>query len=298
MPQDDPLAFKWMKAAAERNHVSAQFNLAQMYLAGRGVALDVAAAKIWLQKAASRGNDDARKLLAEIPAQRRIEPGAPNSPQVSPQGASRAPAKPGASSQPGLANIPRNERAEMLEAAGRGQTDALKKLIASGASIAAKDDDGNTALVLAASAGKIDAVKMLLAARADVNAGNKLDERPLMFAAAGGYADIVENLLGQGADIAARNHDGDNALTLATRGCHEQVVRALIDHGADIRVALDHGTTPLMLAAAACPLNLMELLIAKGAQVDGVRRQGQDRIMVCGRLRKCRRAAGAAETQG
>src|SRR5215471_2369657 len=59
VPQDEPLAFKWMKAAAERNHVNAQFNLATMYLAGRGVAADISQATVWLKKAASRGHDEA-----------------------------------------------------------------------------------------------------------------------------------------------------------------------------------------------------------------------------------------------
>jgi len=62
-PQDDLLAFKWMKAAADKNHANAQFNLAKMYLAGRGAALDVGAAKSGLQKAASQGYDEAAKLL-------------------------------------------------------------------------------------------------------------------------------------------------------------------------------------------------------------------------------------------
>ena len=41
VPQDDALAFEWMKAAAEQGHVRAQFNLGSMYLTGRGVARDL-----------------------------------------------------------------------------------------------------------------------------------------------------------------------------------------------------------------------------------------------------------------
>src|SRR5215510_13474653 len=56
VPQDELLAFKWMKAAAEQNHRSAQFNVANMYLAGRGVASDMGLATVWLKKAASHGH--------------------------------------------------------------------------------------------------------------------------------------------------------------------------------------------------------------------------------------------------
>ena len=214
--QDDMLAFKWMKAAAERNHTNAQFNLAKMYLAGRGVTADAAVAKVWLQKAASRGNDDAAKLLAEGPARHQTEPAAPDSTQPLVPEPSRAPQKAGVSSQSGPAKDPRNQRTELLEAAQRGQTDALKKLMLAGASVSDRDDDGNTALSLAASAGRIDAVNALLSARADVNAENRAGDRPLMSAAARGHVDIVKGLLGQGADVAARNHAGDSALTLKT----------------------------------------------------------------------------------
>ena len=127
--QDDMLAFTWMKAAAERNHTSAQFNLAKMYLAGRGATADAAVAKVWLQKAASHGNDEAAKLLSEAPAQHRFEPAAPDSTQPPSLEPSRAPQRAGGSSRSGPAKDPRNQRAELLEAAQRGQTDVLKKLI-------------------------------------------------------------------------------------------------------------------------------------------------------------------------
>ncbi|MBO0758648.1 MAG: sel1 repeat family protein, partial [Bradyrhizobiaceae bacterium] len=73
VPHDDGLAFKFMKSAAEQNHVAAQFNLGMMYLMGRGAAVNTAAAKIWLQKAASHGYDEAAKVL--VPASTRLTTG-------------------------------------------------------------------------------------------------------------------------------------------------------------------------------------------------------------------------------
>ncbi len=149
VPQDDGLAFKWMKAAAEQNHARAQFNLGMMYLTGRGAPPDAGAAKIWLQKAASQGYDGAAKLVAEI----------------SKRGAADAKAAPAdarpirlaeleASFLRALAAASRNETPEIVDAAWRGQTDVITKLISSGADISARDSDGNTALMRAASAGK------------------------------------------------------------------------------------------------------------------------------------------------
>src|SRR5882672_2972795 len=221
-PQDDLLAFKWMKAAADKNHANAQFNLAKMYLAGRGAALDVGAAKVWLQKAASQGYDEAAKLLVEIATRRAVEQTASEPPPA--HEAPRRPTKIETSLPRGQAMTPRSAAAEILDAAGRGQIDALKRLISSGADISATDEDGNTALSRAAAAGKIDAVSTLLSARVDVNAENHMGERPLMLAAAGGHSDIVDGLLRRGADLTATTRGGDTALALATRGCHQQVV--------------------------------------------------------------------------
>src|SRR5262245_29094609 len=249
VPHDDPLAFKWMKAAAEHNHARAQFNLGMMYLAGHGTALDVSAAKVWLQRAASRGYDDAAKLLLDISQRRTAEPRA-NATPAPVHATPRSPEKIATSL--------------MLDAAWRGQTDAIKRLISSGADISARDDDGNTALLRAASAGKTQSVNTLLSAGAPVNEENHMGEQPLMLAAAGGYVDIVGSLLRRGADLAARTRRGETALTLAIRRCHQQVAKLLIDHRADVRAVLDHSMTLLMVAAAACPSDLVELLIAKG----------------------------------
>ena len=36
--QDDKQAFTWMRSAAEKGHLKAQYNVGKMYLAGRGTA--------------------------------------------------------------------------------------------------------------------------------------------------------------------------------------------------------------------------------------------------------------------
>jgi hypothetical protein len=186
VPQDDASAFKWMKAA-EQNHAAAQFNLARMYLAGHGVTADAAAAKAWMQKAAAQRHDEAARALAtNTPAARelwdvprRLAEARANAQPATASGAAQGPAKVG-TLPPGLATASRNAVPVLADAAWRGQTDAVKLLISAGADIAARDEDGNTALALAASAGRLDAVNALLSARAEVDAENRAGERPLM----------------------------------------------------------------------------------------------------------------------
>ena len=49
--------------AANQGNMSAQYNLGQLYEAGLGVDKNIETAKIWYQKAADQGYDDARKRL-------------------------------------------------------------------------------------------------------------------------------------------------------------------------------------------------------------------------------------------
>ena len=171
VPQDDALAFRWMKAAAEKGHQKAQFNLGRMLLTGRGAALDVGQGRVWLQKAAVQGHEEATKLLAEIPSQvpaasRQARPEAKTGKQVGNERSSIA-------AQHNLEEARRNGRSAVLDAAWRGQVDAVRQLIANSAVIKARDEDGNTPLALAAAAGKVAVVEVLIEARAEINTSNQ-----------------------------------------------------------------------------------------------------------------------------
>jgi TPR repeat protein len=146
---DETLAFKWMKAAAERGHVKAQFDLGSMYLAGRGVGRDIDQARIWLLKARAQGYPDASLLLSDLAAR------PPKDAQASLPAASAAKDRPNGRSQitapaPAMPTaVAENGRLLILDAALRGQADALRQLITSGADVASRDDAGNTAVALA-----------------------------------------------------------------------------------------------------------------------------------------------------
>src|SRR5215475_13945609 len=119
LPQDDGLAFKWMKASADQGHKKAQFNLANMYLAGRGVERDVNHARTLLSKAAAQGHDEAAKLLATIAAQRPTAPPGPNSTATASKetpGSQSVPKRSAVATQPAT----RNGRPALLDAAWRG----------------------------------------------------------------------------------------------------------------------------------------------------------------------------------
>ena len=98
----------------------------------------------------------------------------------------------------------------LYSVAEKGDVEAVKMLLGSGADVAAKDEGGWTALHFAAEGGHTDAVALLLERMqgADVAATDDLfGQTALHLAAEGGHRDVVALLLGrmQGADVAAKD---------------------------------------------------------------------------------------------
>jgi hypothetical protein len=93
-----------------------------------------------------------------------------------------------------------SELTPLMEAAENGQTDAVKRLIATGVNVNAKSKEGGlTALMCAAFKGHPDIVSILIANKADVNALTN-DGKPVLFFAVGGKnSNIIDTLVKHGA---------------------------------------------------------------------------------------------------
>ncbi len=66
VPKDEALAARWFGLAAQQGYRPAQYALARMYLKGRGVPRDVPRAVAWLRPAAEKGYTPAQLLLSRI----------------------------------------------------------------------------------------------------------------------------------------------------------------------------------------------------------------------------------------
>jgi uncharacterized protein len=92
---------------------------------------------------------------------------------------------------------------------------------------------GGYDLVYAAYYGDLSEVKRLLAAGAEVNAKDKNGITPLMAASLAGHREVVEFLLAKGAEVNAQDKSGKTALMFATRMNHPEVRELLIKTGAN-----------------------------------------------------------------
>ena len=84
----------------------------------------------------------------------------------------------------------------------------------------------------AAHQGIIEAVKKHIASGTDVNAKNSGGWTPLHIAAYEGHKEIAELLIAEGADVNAKDDDGDTPLDYAHRRVYTEVADLLRKHGA------------------------------------------------------------------
>lgn len=186
-------------------------------------------------------------------------------------------------------------RHRLHDAAAYGKLERVKRLLAGGADVNAKDDDGLTPLHWAAEThciledllrdpretvhctvhcsalvGHVDVAHVLLENGADVNAKHKDGGNPLHWAAMRGCGDVAQVLLENGADINAKNDDGLTPLHLAADCDKADVARVLLKNGADVNVKNKDGNTPLHFAAESYPsgADVAALLLKNDADVN------------------------------
>jgi ankyrin repeat protein len=137
---------------------------------------------------------------------------------------------------------------QLINACVEGGLQEVKELLDNGANINAKDEYGNTALILAAHKGHTEIVKLLMDSGADVNAKNIFSNTPLMVASWRGHPEVVKLFLGKGADMEAKNIFGNTPLIFTLRHGHLDIVELLVSKGADIEARDNQGRTAISYA--------------------------------------------------
>lgn len=137
---------------------------------------------------------------------------------------------------------------DLRDAALRGDSAVIARLIAAGADPEARDDRGRTALLIATDGNRIAAARVLMSAGADVNAQDDVLDSPYLLAGARGYVEILRLALDNGADVRSLNRFGGTALIPACERGHVEAVRILIAAGVDVDHVNNLGWTGLLEA--------------------------------------------------
>ncbi|KAM3422605.1 hypothetical protein BST61_g94 [Cercospora zeina] len=131
-----------------------------------------------------------------------------------------------------------------------------------------------TGLMNAAFRGYTSIVKKLLDAGADVNLTTNTGRAALTGAATHGCDATVEALLDSGSDIDSKDNQGRTALMAAAFEGHSGVIHILVERGADVHLVLHE----LQHSAGSC--DMMRYLISKGADPTEVDAFGRNLLHV------------------
>ena len=157
---------------------------------------------------------------------------------------------------------------QLVEAAKRNDTAAIRVLLAERVDVNIPEVDGTTALHWAVHHDDPDLVDQLLRAGARVSAQNRYGIEPLSIACLNGNAVIVDALLEAGADPDSSQPEGETALMTAARSGSLDVVELLIARGADVKAKETwRGQTATMWAAAEGHAAVVRLLASRGADI-------------------------------
>lgn len=198
-----------------------------------------------------------------------------------------------------------NPTAQLIAAAGQGDTRAVLILIGQGADLDGTDTKGRTALMAATHGNHPETVKALLDVGADVNLRDDRKDNPFLYAGAQGLMDILKLAIEAGADPTITNRYGGTALipaserghveivqTLLTQTDvnvnhvnnlgwtalmeaivlsdggprHQRIIQLLIDHGADVQIPDRDGITPLEHARKRRFTEIEHILLQAGAR--------------------------------
>jgi ankyrin repeat protein len=160
-----------------------------------------------------------------------------------------------------------SEPVPLIEAAKKGDHDAIKALISRKVDVNATEGDGSTALLWASHKDDLESVELLLRAKADVNVANDLGATPIWAAAMNGSLPVVTKLLAAGADPNKALLLGETPLMIAARAGNPQVVEALLAKRADPNAKGPRGQTALMWAVSQHHSAIVDALIKGGADM-------------------------------
>ena len=145
------------------------------------------------------------------------------------------------------------------------------------------DASGRTTLSWAAGKGDLDAVKKLLNCGADPNYADKYGLTPLHWCANAYNHDCVTLLLAANADVDKKDSFGRSALSIALRESGRDdpdLVEILLSNGADIESVDDYGSTPLHCAVSYNAANCLSLLLRRGVNINALNSDGQTALQL------------------
>lgn len=187
------------------------------------------------------------------------------------------------------------QEAEMLEAAGKGNTPRVQALLNEGVNVNMRGGDSQTPIMEATYGGHLDTIRLLLDHGADLSAKKRDGATALTLtankdilalfknissmvaAAAAGNNTILETFISKGTPINGLSETGESALHAACWNGRVETVKLLLERGADPQIKKADGASPVTLASGQKHEDIVTLLnaaIEKKAKEAATNRTG------------------------
>ncbi len=185
---------------------------------------------------------------------------------------------------PGFAPSALPQDQSLATAVSKGDTTALKALLAKGVAADTPTTHGLTPLMMACSRGRLDMTQLLLDKSADVNARmpDDIGDGPesggftaLFFAASKDRVEVMRLLLKRGARVDAKSSDGDTALGWAAAFNHPAAAELRVRNGAKPDVLTKDGISPLLMASSKGFDGVVKVLLKAGADPNQTDKFGE-----------------------
>ena len=162
---------------------------------------------------------------------------------------------------------------DLIEAAERGEAVVVRRLVAEGVRLNARDQRGRTALLAATQRNQIEVARFLIQEGSDVNAKDHIQDTPFLYAGAEGRTEILKFMLSADPDFASINRYGGTALIPAAHHGHVDTVKLLLTTKIDKDHVNTLGWTALMEAVILGDggpkhTEIVRLLVEAGANVN------------------------------
>lgn len=156
----------------------------------------------------------------------------------------------------------------LFDAAESGCAGLVQRFLAEGASVAARDRFGNTALLRAAHGGRNQVIELLLASGSDIHQQNLAGSTALLRAVMMNRRRSAKLLLETGAKPSAANKKGITPLIAAAYAGNRRLTRILLEHGAQVGARDATGKSAIVYAAGKGYVQIVAMLLDAGVDIN------------------------------
>lgn len=168
----------------------------------------------------------------------------------------------------------------LVAAAQEDDLEEVKRILLTKPDVNARDSATHyTALERAVQNGNREMMQLLLSYKANVQAKDDSGESILMVIGEDTTSEVVWDLINAGAKVNLRDKDGDTALINIAQENNVEALQALLDAGAKVNDANNDGKTALMEAADNGLVHNVRALILAGANVNARDKEGKTALM-------------------